>query len=120
MDHDHFLTCSASDNRKQLILNLFKNLLQHLDTPPALITLLIHGLQSFYSSQLTNIHASEHKVINRQRKIGWDIFSRGRISKQYTITMNKHYNQKQRTNTFTGIGWTKQIINFILSSHIDE
>ena len=34
--------------------------------------------------------------------------------------MNAHYKQKQRTSTFTGIGWTKQIINFVLSTHIDE
>ena len=34
--------------------------------------------------------------------------------------MNSHYKQKQRTSTFTGIGCTKQIINFILSTHIDE
>ena len=66
MDHDHFLTCSASGIRKQLRLNLFQNLLEHLDTPPALITLLIHGLKSFYNSQLSNIHASEHQAINRQ------------------------------------------------------
>ena len=72
MDHDHFLTCSASSIRKQLRLNLFKNLLQHLDTPPALITLLIHGLQSFYNSHLTNIHASEHQSINHQRMICWE------------------------------------------------
>ena len=34
--------------------------------------------------------------------------------------MNSHYKQKQRTTTFTVIGWTKQIIIFILSTHIDE
>ena len=81
MDHDHFLTCSASGIRKQRRLNLFKNLLQHLDKPSALITLLIHGLHSFYNSHLTNIHALEHKAINHQRKIDWNNFSRGRISK---------------------------------------
>ena len=120
MDHDHFLTCSTSGIRKQCRLNLFKNLLQHLDTPPALITLLVYGLQSFCNSQLNNIHASDHKEINHQQKIGWDNFSRGRISKQFTVTMNVHYKHKQRTTTFTGISWTKQIINFTLSTHIDE
>ena len=77
MDHDHFLTCSSSGIRKQHRLNLFKNLLQHLDTPPTLTTLLVHGLQYFYNSQLNNIHASDHQAINHQRKTGWDNFSRG-------------------------------------------
>ena len=63
-DHDHFLTCSSSGIRKQRRLNLFKILLQHLDTPYALIILLVHGLQSFYNSQLNNIYASDHQAIN--------------------------------------------------------
>ena len=120
MDHDHFLTCSSSGIRKQRRLNLFKNLLHSLDTPHELTNLLIHGLQLFYNSQLTNTHASDHKAINHQRKIGWDNFNRGRISKQFIITMNEHYKQTQRTSTFTGIGWIKQIIHFVLSTHIDE
>ena len=120
MDHDHFLICSSSGRRKQRQLNLLNNLLQHLNTPPVLIKLLVHGLQSFYNSQLANIHASEYKVINNKRKIDWDNFSRGRIRKQFTITMNEHYTQTQSTSTFTGIGWTKQLIQFTLSTHIDE
>ena len=60
------------------------------------------------------------KAINHQRKIGWNNFSRGRISKQFIITMNEHYKQKKRTSSFTGIGWIKQVINFVLSTHIDE
>ena len=120
MHHDHFLTCSVCGICKQHRLNLFKNLLHHLDTPPALITLLVHGLQFFYNLQLNNIHASDHQVINHQRKISWDNFSQGRISKQFTITMHKNYKQKKRSITFTGIGWTKHIINFTLSTHIDE
>ena len=80
MDHDHFLTCSASGIRKQRWLNLFKNIL-HLDTPPTPITLLVYGLQFFYNPQLNNIHASVHQAINHQRKIGWDNLSQGRISK---------------------------------------
>ena len=91
MDHDHFLTCSLSGRRKQLRLNLFNTLLQHLNTPPALSKLLVHGLQSFYNSQINNTYASSFKTINNQRKIGWNNFSRGRISKQFTITMNNHY-----------------------------
>ena len=120
MDHDHFLTCSSSGIRKQRRINLFKNLLHSLDTPHELTNLLIHGLQSFYNSKITNTHASDHKAINHQRKIGWDNFSRGRISKQFIITMNEHYKQKQRTSTFTRIGRIKQIISFVLSTHIDE
>jgi len=120
MDHDHFLTCSSSSIRKQRRINLWTNLLQSLDTPHELTTLLVHGLQSFYNSQITNIHASDHKAINHQRKIGWDNFTRGRISKQFIITMNAHYKQKQRTSTFTGIGWIKKIISFVLSTHIDD
>ena len=91
MDHDYFLTCSSSGRRKQLRLNLLNILLQHLNTPPALIKLLVHGLQSFYNSQLNNLHASDFKAIDNQRKIDWDNFIRGRISRQFTITMHNHY-----------------------------
>ena len=120
MDHGHFLTCSESVKRQKLRLQLFNNLLQHLDTPSTPITLLVHGLQSFYNSQLTNIHNLEHKAITHQQKIGWDNFSRGVICKTFTITMNNHYKQKQRTDIFAGIDRTKQVINFTLSSHINE
>ena len=120
MDHDHFLTCSLSGRRKQLRFNLFNTLLQHLNTPPALSKLLVHDLQFFYNSQLSNIHASDFKAINNQRKMGWDTFSRGRISKQFTITMNNHYKKTQRTSIFSRIEWTKQLIQFTLSTHIDE
>ena len=36
------------------------------------------------------------------------------------MTMNKFYKKSQLTSTFTGIGWTKQLIQFTLSTHIDE
>ena len=94
MDHDQFLTCSSSGIRKQHRLNLLTNIIQSLDTPHELTTLIVHGLQSFYNSQITNTHASDHKAINHQRKIGWDNFSRGRISKHFIIIMNAHYKQK--------------------------
>ena len=35
------------------------------------------------------------------------------------MTMNKVYKEHQLTSTFTGIGWTKQLIQFTLSTHID-
>ena len=34
--------------------------------------------------------------------------------------MNAYYKQKQHTSTFTGIGWTKKMINFVLPTHMDE
>ena len=91
MDNDHFLTSSSSERRKQPQLNLINTLLQHLNTPPAQSKLIVYGPQSFYNSQLNNIHASDFKAINNQRKIGWKNFSRGTIIKQFTITMNNHY-----------------------------
>ena len=120
MDHYHFLACSASIKQKQLRLQLFTKLLQYLDTPLTLTNLIVHGLQSFYNSQTTNIHEFEHKAINRQSKNRMGQLQSGRISKQFTFMMNKHYKIKQRTNKFTGIGWTLQVIAFILSSHIEE
>ena len=91
MNHDHFLTCSSSGRRKQLRLNLLNTILQPLNTPTALSKLIVYGLQSFYNSQLNNIHASDFKATNNQRKIGMDNFSWGRISQKFTITMNNHY-----------------------------
>ena len=120
MDHDHFLICSSSGRRKQLRLRLLTNLLQHLKTPPKLSQLIVYGLQSFYNSQINNIHASDYNAINNQRKIGCNNFSRSRISKQFTMTMNKYFKENQLTSTFTGIGWTKQLIQFTVSTHINK
>ena len=52
--------------------------------------------------------------------MGWGNFSHGMLDKQFTITMTKFYNNKQRPNKFIEHSWTKQMIIFILSSHIEE
>ena len=65
MNHNHFLTCSASGKQKQRRLQLFTSLFQQLEIPPELITVIVNGLQSFYNSQSTKIHESNHNPYSK-------------------------------------------------------
>ena len=47
-DHDHFLTCNDSDERKEVRIQSFHQLLAQLQTPTSVISTLINGLKMAY------------------------------------------------------------------------
>ena len=51
LDHDHFLKCNESDERKEVRINSFQRLLTQLKTPEALTSTLTSGLQVAYQEQ---------------------------------------------------------------------
>ena len=59
-------------------------------------------------------------AIKEQQKIGWDHFCRGRIGKKLAGTMEEYYNTQEDTSSFTGRGWSKRLIEFILELHLEE
>ena len=58
--------------------------------------------------------------IDSQDKIGWQHFCRGRVSKEFTSAMEKHYSNHPDNPNFTRRGWTKQIIALLLTIHVEE
>ena len=95
MNHDHFLTCSASGKQKQRRLQLFTSIFQQLETPSELTTVIVHDLQSFYNSQSTNIHESNHNPYSKTTDI--------QINKKKTPT-NDITNSKIIKSTYNNIG----------------
>ena len=118
-DHDHFLTCIESGERKDTRIQSFKQKIAQLKTPTTLTNTLIVGLKLAYQER--HYPASSQPFPTQQNSIGWNHFIRGWLSKDLTTTMTNYYktaaHSKQR---FTGIGWTKAIIKFILETHINE
>ena len=117
MSHDHFLTCSESTIRKEDILKLTEDKLKQLKTPTALQSGIIKGVWEYYN---TTIHVKGHRLeLSKQREIGWEHFRKGKVSINLTKSMNKHYKKEKLTGTFTGIGWTKTIIELMITIHIN-
>ena len=48
LDHDHFLTCNESDDRKEMRINSFKQLLNQLKTPKTLTSTLLKVIKIAY------------------------------------------------------------------------
>ena len=118
LDHDHFLTCNDSDERKEVRIKRFQQLLTQLQTPIALTSTLIKVIKTAYREQ----HQSTSQIpLTQQDIIGWNHFIRGRISKEPTNTMTNFCQTLIQTKQrFTGIGWTKAVIKFMLEIHVYE
>ena len=48
LDHDHFLTCNESEEREEVRIKIFSQLLTQLQTLPSLTPILINGLKLAY------------------------------------------------------------------------
>ena len=118
LDHDHFLTCNDSVEREEERIKSFQQLLTQLQTPISLTSTLIKGIKTAYRAQ----HQSNSQIpLTELDIIGWNHFIRGRISKELINNMTTFYQiliqPKQR---FTGIGWTKAVVKFMLETHVYE
>ena len=118
LDHDHFLTCNESEEQKDVRIKSFSQLLTQLQTPSSLTTLLINGLKLAYQEYHQPIDQSSPTQHNA---IVWSHFIREMISTELTKTMTTHYKSSAQTNQrFTGKGWTKAIVKFMLETHVNE
>ena len=121
MDHDHFLQYEASKHIKLLRIQKCKYHLSWYKTPTRLKEELLEGIGTFYENYIEkNLKYEPQIAIKEQQKIGWDQFCRGRICKQLAVTMKEYYNTQEETSSFTGRGWSKKIIEFILILHLEE
>ena len=118
MSHDHFITCSDSTIRKEERLTLLEEKLKQLKTPTTLQSGIIRGVSEYYNN-ITHI-IGQRVDLRKQHEIGWEHFSKGRVSINLTQSMSKHYKKEKLTGTFTGIRWTKTMIEFMITTHINE
>ena len=118
LDHDHFLTCNESDERKEVRIHSFKQLLNQLKTPKALTSTLINGLKLAYQEHQ---HPTSQPSKTQHTIIGWTNFIRGRIPKDLTNIMSTFYRTlTQPSQRFSGIGWTKAVVTFMLETHVTK
>ena len=118
-NHDHFLTCNDSEERKEARIQSFRQLLTQLQTSIALPSTLIKGLKTAYREH----HQSNSQIPPTQQDlIGWNQIIHGRISKELANTMTNFYQTLIQTGEqrFTGIRWTKAVVKFILKTHVYE
>ena len=102
LDHDHFLTCTESEERKEVRIKSFSQLLTQLQTPAYLTSLLINGINLAYQEYH---QPTDQSSPTQQYAIGWNHFIRGRISTELTKTMTTHYKSSTQSNQrFTGKG----------------
>ena len=112
LDHDQFLTCNESEERKEVRIHSFSQLLAQLQTPISLTTFLINGLKLAYQKyhQPTSLPFPTQKNI-----VGLDNFIRGIIFTDLTKTMTTHYKSSTYSKQqFTGTGWIKPSSNSYL------
>ena len=102
LDHDHFLTCNESEERKEVRIKSCSQLLTQLQTPSSLTTLLINGLYLAYQEYH---QPTDQSSPTQQHAIGWNHFIRGIISTELTKTTTTHYKSSTQSNQrFTGKG----------------
>ena len=119
IDHDHFLTCEFSSPSQTKRINEFSVLLVSMKTPQELVSLLKNGLSVFYNnSNNQKISSPLSELSTKQSMIGWNQLARGRISKSFTKFMSLYYTAN-KTKSFSGEGWSKRVISFLLTTHIE-
>ena len=69
---------------------------------------------------ITGSEGDSIEGLEAQRRIEWNHFCRGWISKMPTKEMMKHYPSTSPITTFTGIGCSKRIIVLMIDIHVDE
>ena len=102
MSHNHFITCSESTIKKEDRLTLLEEKLKQLKTPTTLQSGIIRGVSEYYNN-ITHI-IRQRVDLRKQHEIGWEHFSKGRVSINLTKSMSKHYKKEKITGTFTSIG----------------
>lgn len=122
LDHSHFLMFPESGNWKQSRKRRLRKLLERLETPNTLINSLVIGMKYTYCNHKEKrLRILSTDLIENQHQIQWEHFIRGRVSKMLTQFMTYHYSSKPSINRgFSGIGWTKEIIEFLLELHHNE
>ena len=119
LDHDHYLMCSESGERKEAREENFQMLLAHLKIPKQLTIILIQGLDIAYRDR--NNNSSSTTTSTHHHEIGWEHFIWERLLKE-CITAISNYYKKGRIpqQRFTGTRRAKVIIKFLLETHVNE
>ena len=82
--------------------------------------MLVEGLEIFYHSKIPPTTNKKYKkLLEDQIRIGWEHFATVRLTKSLTVEMKNVYRKlPKHTRNFTGHGWSKNTIEFLLTTHI--
>jgi hypothetical protein len=124
-DTNHVLRCPG-DSRSQARDLAFQTFRQHLrtqHTPDILATLLCDSMHSWihrtriapptWPTPTEPIMESITQAFNSQRRIGWDPFFRGRISRAWSHTIRLYYIDRKPGVSFTPDRWMRTTIDAI-------
>ena len=115
------LTYEYDIDRKAARLIAITDKLNDLLTPKDIYDGIHRGITNYYNITMQEKgKQSNNTSIVAQDISGWQHFCRGRVSKKRTSAMKKHYSQHSDNPNFTGRGWTKQIIDLVLTIHVEE
>ena len=119
--HDHFLQHNQNDNTINNRIKRITKIIELLETPEPLVTMIIRGVQSYYlSSSLKLLYqdTDEAKSLHEhQSVIGWENIIRWRISKNFKTYIAHYYNvirSKRKSDT-----WANAIISNLLNIHVE-
>ena len=119
LDHEYYIMCSESGERKEVREESFQILLVQLKIPKQLTTILIQGLDIAYRDRKNN--SSSTTTSTHHHEIGWEHFIWERLLKECITTISNYYKKGRiPQQRFTGTGRAKVIIKFMLETHVNE
>ncbi|KAG7361856.1 reverse transcriptase RNA-dependent DNA polymerase [Nitzschia inconspicua] len=119
-DFKHFLTCPNPERRKwhATLTTSLRHRCESVDTDPALLDLLLWGLNHWLQSAPIPAHRVPDRIshlLHSQTTIGWDNFLLGRWSKHWT-TLQLQYLQRNHIEVKHknhGLSWSSNIIRLM-------
>ena len=119
-----FLNNYLYNRRKYYRLSQFNHLFDTRNTLSSLWNVLRRRVEYFYNDDRNHFIDAIlcTNIITHQQKIGWNPFVRGWVHHSLIETMIYRYRKKKRKNThqLTDIYWTKEVIEFMLETHITK
>ena len=120
MTHDHFLQCSLSIARKEEILKAIEKKPEALKTQSHIASRILTKTKKYYNNNELQQQQHLPTSINNQTAICWERFCRGLISKLLTHKISLHYTSDNKPYSFTGMGWSRTLIEFLITLHLEE
>ena len=117
-DRSHLMTCPATSQAKwrtECISNIRKEIDKH-NTAHPIKELLLEGLNTVLNNQSANniqVNPEVADVAAAQAAIGWNQILKGRFSKLWVMTQDRHMGQ-QTNSRVNGLMWTTRVKELIL------
>ena len=90
-----------------------------MQTPGEIPSLIISGVKSFYRGiSIKHQSPATYEIPEKQKLIEWENLVRGKITTSFQQYMNLHYSRR-KCKSFSGKGWIKEVLKFIIYTHTD-